>query len=124
MKLGAPKKIFIVDDDEMLTEALSDYLTRDINHNISVFHTGEDFLEHISENPDVVILDFYLNTVNKEAANGLEILEAIGEYVHNTRIIMLSSQESYMTAAKTIQKGAIQYIVKDEEAFQKIADSI
>ncbi len=124
MKLGAPKKIFIVDDDEMLTEALSDYLTRDINHNISVFHTGEDFLEHISENPDVVILDFYLNTVNKEAANGLEILEAIGEYVHNTRIIMLSSQESYMTAAKTIQKGAIQYIVKDEQAFQKIADSI
>ncbi len=124
MKLGTPKKIFIVDDDEMLTELLSDYLTRDINHNISVFHTGEDFLEHISEKPDVVILDFYLNTVNKDAANGLEILEAIGEYVHNTRIIMLSSQESYMTAAKTIQKGAIQYIVKDEEAFQKIADSI
>ena len=124
MKLGAPKKIFIVDDDEMLTEALSDFLTRDINHNISVFHTGEDFLGHISENPDVVILDFYLNTVNKDAANGLEILEAISKHVHNTRVIMLSSQESYMTAAKTIQKGAVQYIIKDEDAFQKIADSI
>lgn len=124
MKLGEPKKIFIVDDDEMLTLALSDYLTRDINHDISVFHTGEDFLEHISENPDVVILDYYLNTVNKEAANGIQILEAISNYVHNTRVIMLSSQESYMTAAKTIQKGAVQYIIKDEEAFQKIADSI
>lgn len=124
MKLGEPKKIFIVDDDEMLTVALSDYLTRDIKHDISVFHTGEDFLEHISEKPDVVILDYYLNTVNKDAANGIEVLEAIGNYIHNTRIIMLSSQESYMTAAKTIQKGAVQYIIKDEDAFQKIADSL
>ena len=119
-----PKKIFIVDDDEMLTEALSDYLTRKVAHQISVFHTGEDFIEHIAENPDVVILDFYLNTVHKNAANGLEILEAIHSHLKNTRVIMLSSQESYVTAAKTIQKGALQYIIKDEDAFEKIAASI
>ena len=119
-----PKKIFIVDDDEMLTEAHSDYLTRSVAHDISVFSTGEDFIERISENPDVVILDYYLNTVQKDAANGLEVLESIKEHIHNTRVIMLSSQESYVTAARTIQKGALQYIIKDENAFQKIADSI
>ena len=119
-----PKKIFIVDDDEMLTEALSDYLTRDTNHDISVFHTGEEFIEHINEKPDVVILDFYLNTVQKDAANGLEILESIRKHLNETRVIMLSSQESYVTAAKTIQKGALQYIIKDEDAFKKIANSI
>lgn len=119
-----PKKIFIVDDDEMLTEALSDFLTRKVAHEISVFNTGEDFIEHIGENPDVVILDYYLNTVHKDAANGLEVLEAIHSHLKNTRVIMLSSQESYVTAAKTIQKGALQYVIKDEDAFQKIADSI
>ena len=119
-----PKKIFIVDDDEMLTEALSDYLTRKVAHQISVFHTGEDFIKHIAENPDVVILDFYLNTVHKNAANGLEVLETIHSHLKNTRVIMLSSQESYVTAAKTIQKGALQYIIKDEDAFEKIAASI
>ena len=124
MKIGKPKKIFIVDDDEMLTEALSDYLTRSVAHNISVFSTGEDFIQHISENPDVVILDYYLNTVHKDAANGLEVLESIKEYLTNTRVIMLSSQESYVTAAKTIQKGALQYVIKDENAFQKIANLI
>ena len=118
MKIGKPKKIFIVDDDEMLTEALSDYLTRSVAHNISVFSTGEDFIQHISENPDVVILDYYLNTVHKDAANGLEVLESIKEYLTSTRVIMLSSQESYVTAAKTIQKGALQYVIKDENAFQ------
>jgi len=124
MKLGEPKKIFIVDDDEMLTEALSDYLTRNINHDISIFHTGEDFLKRIYENPDVVILDYYLNSVNKDAANGLEILEKVHENLNETKVIMLSNQDSYVTAAKTIQKGALQYIIKDENAFKKIADSL
>ena len=124
MKLGEPKKIFIVDDDEMLTEVLSDYLTREVNHDISIYHTGEELLKHVFEKPDVIILDFYLNTVNKDAANGLEILDAIQGHLEGTRVIMLSSQESYVTATKTIQKGALQYIIKGEDAFQKIAESI
>lgn len=124
MEFSKPKKIFIVDDDEMLTEALSDYLTRKVAHNIRIFNTGEDCMQHISENPDVVILDFYLNTVKKEAASGLEVLEAIRKHLPNTRFIMLSSQESYGIAARTIQKGAEQYVIKDNDAFRKIADLI
>lgn len=124
MKLVEPKKIFIVDDDEMLTEALSDFLTREVNHDITVFHTGEEFVKHLFEKPDVVVLDFYLNTVNKDAANGLEILDSIHDHLQSTKVIMLSSQESYAKAAQTIQKGALQYVIKDEDAFQKIADLI
>src|SRR5665647_1416651 len=114
MEFSKPKKIFIVDDDEMLTEALSDYLRRKAAHNISIFATGEDCMQHLSENPDVIILDFYLNSVKKDAANGLEVLETFQKQLPNTQFIMLSSQESYATAAKTIQKGARQYVIKDE----------
>jgi len=124
MEFATPQKIFIVDDDEMLTEALSDFLTRKIPHDISIFHTGEECMQHISEHPDVVILDYYLNSVHKDAANGLEVLEAFHNHMPGTRFIMLSSQESYGTAAQTIQKGAEYYIIKDDDAFQKIADLI
>jgi len=124
MEVSSPKKIFIVDDDEMLTEAMSDYLTRDTPHKISVFHTGEECVKHISENPDVIILDYYLNTVESDAANGLEVLEAIRKHLPNTRFIMLSSQESYGIAAKTIGKGAEQYVIKGEDAFEKISRMI
>jgi two-component system OmpR family response regulator len=124
MEVAKPKKIFIVDDDEMLTEALSDFLTRKVAHNVSIFNTGEDCMQHISENPDVVILDFYLNTVKKDAADGLEVLEAFRKHLPNTRFIMLSSQERYGIAAQTIQKGAEHYVIKDDDAFQKIADLI
>lgn len=124
MEVSSPKKIFIVDDDEMLTEAMSDYLTRDTPHKISIFHTGEECVKHISENPDVIILDYYLNTVKSDAANGLEVLEAIRKHLPNTRFIMLSSQESYGIAAKTIGKGAEQYVIKGEDAFEKISRMI
>jgi len=35
------KKIFVVDDDAMLTEALTDYLGRKTPHQIFSFNTGE-----------------------------------------------------------------------------------
>ena len=124
MESRQPKKIFIVDDDEMLTATLSDFLTRKVAHEISVFHTGEDCLERIAENPDVIILDFYLNTVNKDAMDGLEILKVIRKHTPNTRVIMLSSQEKYGVAITTVMKGAEQYVIKDEEAFEKIAKLI
>jgi two-component system OmpR family response regulator len=124
MDYGKPKKIFIVDDDQMLTEALADYLTRKIPHIVSTFHTGEQCLEHLSEKPDVIILDYYLNTVQKDAASGLEILNTIKKHYPAMHIIMLSGQERYGIALQTIQKGAEQYVMKDEMAFEKIAKMI
>jgi len=121
MEFSKPKKIFIVDDDAMLREALSDYLTRTVPHQITCFNTGEDCLKHIGENPDIIILDYYLNTVKKDAANGMEILQAIKKTSRNIHVIMLSSQERYVIAMQTIQKGAEQYVIKDDFAFENIA---
>ena len=118
------KKIFIVDDDAMLTEALSDFLTRQVAHQISCFSTGEECLKQIDQNPDIIILDYYLNTVQKDAANGMEILQAVKKNSPKSHVIMLSSQERYGTAMQTLIKGAEHYVIKDEKAFAKISDLI
>jgi DNA-binding NarL/FixJ family response regulator len=117
-------KIFIVDDDTMLTEALSDYLSRKSDAEITVFDTGEECLQHMDEKPDGVILDYYLNTVQKEAANGMEILKAIQKKNPDTHVIMLSGQEHYGVALKIVKQGAEQYVIKDEKSFAKIASMI
>ena len=124
MNLGQPKKLFIVDDDAMFTEALTDYITRKVPHKVSSFHTGEDCLKHLSENPDIIILDYYLNTVQKDAANGMEILKTIKKNFPHIHVIMLSSQERYAVGIQTIQKGAEQYVIKGDDAFEKIAGLI
>ena len=124
MEIGRPKKIFVVDDDTMLTEAIKDWLTRNIPHVVTVFNTGEECLKQLHEKPDVVVLDYHLNSVSKDAANGIEILRAIKKYDTSIHVIILSSQENYRIAAQTIQKGAEQYVIKDEDAFRKIASMV
>ena len=124
MDNGKPKKIFIVDDDPMLTEALGDYLTRKVAHEVQSFQTGEECLQHLDEGPNVIILDYYLNTIQKDAANGMEILQIIKKDHPRIHVIMLSSQEHYGVAMKTILKGAEQYVIKDEDAFEKIAKMV
>jgi len=114
------KKVFVVDDDEMLSMALEDYLTRKTMHEVQVYRTGEECLAHLREQPDVVILDFHLNSESKDAADGMQVLQAIkkiNKYIH---VIMLSSQEAYGTALQTISKGAEEYVIKDEGAFEKV----
>jgi DNA-binding NarL/FixJ family response regulator len=54
----------------------------------------------------------------------MEILKEIKKQVPHTAVIMLSSQERYGLAMQTIQKGAEQYVIKDEKSFEKIAQMV
>lgn len=114
------KKIFIVDDNEMFSQMLSDHLSENAQFTISTFQTGEDCIKNLYINPDLVILDYYLNDKSKEAADGLEILSEIKKYNESIHVIMLSGQEHYGIALQTIAKGAAQYVIKDDHAFEKI----
>ncbi|MEZ5083829.1 MAG: response regulator [Bacteroidales bacterium] len=114
------KHIFIVDDNEMFAEMLRDHLSQNPAYKISVFNTGEDCLRNLYQNPDLILLDFYLNDKFKDAANGLKILEEIKKQKSRAHIIMLSSQERYAVAAQTISKGAEQYVIKDKDTFNNI----
>ena len=116
----ATKKIFVVDDDEMLSMALEDYLERNSSHEVHLFNTGEECLEHLEEKPDIIILDYNLNSVKRDAANGLIILEAIKKMNNNIKIVMLSSQDATWIVVQTVKMGASEYVVKDENAFEKI----
>jgi DNA-binding NarL/FixJ family response regulator len=119
------KKIFIVDDDELLSTMLQDFLTTKNLGEISLFTTGEKCLEALkNEKPDVVVLDYHLNSIAPNAANGIKILETIHKAYPSVFVIVLSSQDSYGVASQTIAKGAIQYVVKGEDSFQELAEII
>jgi len=118
-------KIFIVDDEPMLTEMLHDYLAeKNPGLNIQAFPTGEACLSMLDENPDLVILDYYLNSREKDAANGIDILKEIKHKNKALPVIMLSSQKNYGTAAQTIMYGAIHYVMKGKDAFGEIHELI
>lgn len=118
-------KIFIVDDEPLLSEMLTDYLKdQNLGLIIKSFPTGETCLKNLYENPDAVVLDYYLNSREKDALNGIDILKEIKKRNKALPVIMLSSQKSYAVATKTIMYGAVHYVVKGQDAFQEIYELI
>ena len=70
--------------------------------------------------PSVIILDHDLNTVEKNAMNGVEVLKKIKESSPLTQVVMVSGQHSLTVAANAIKYGAFDYIVKGEGAFDRV----
>ncbi|MBK7965143.1 MAG: response regulator [Bacteroidetes bacterium] len=124
MDIGRPKKIFIVEDDELQGSVLRDRIVRDIPHHVNVFKTGEDCLKHMDHCPDVIVMDYHLNSNVKDAKTGIEILEVLKKTYPDVHVIMMSSQERYSVALQSIQKGAEQYIIKDGDAIEKISQMV
>ncbi len=114
------KNIFIVDDDELFSSILMDQLSKNRMLDVHLFSTGEEALNAIALEPFVVILDYHLNTIQKNAANGLDILKELKKTLPKVHAIMLSSQTKYGVAANSIMEGAEQYVMKDETAFETI----
>jgi len=113
------KKIFIVDDDPIIAEMLKDHLTKMTNYEISIYESGEECLKHISQQPGIIFLDFYLNSVNRDAMDGLEVLQEIKKIDPEVDVVILSGQDKIEVAVKTMQYGAFDYIVKGEAAFYR-----
>lgn len=113
--------IFIVDDEPLLSEMLTDYLKDQYaGFIIKSFPTGEACLQSLEEKPDAVVLDYYLNSKERDAANGMDILKEIKKQNKALPVIMLSSQKSYGTASQTIMYGAMHYVIKGQDAFDEI----
>lgn len=114
------KNVFVVDDDKMYATMLADHLTEQGKYTVKTFATGEECLSHLGENPDFIILDYYLDSEVPDAKNGLEILQEIKKADEDVKVIMLSSQEHYGVALQTIAKGAVYYVIKDLQSFKEI----
>jgi DNA-binding NarL/FixJ family response regulator len=117
-------KLFLVDDDVLFLKSLEiDFLSQS-DFEIVTYATGELCIANLSDNPDVVILDFHLNGIDKNAMNGLDTLIAIKEHNVDIPIIMLSSQDKIDIAVKCMHHNAFDYVVKSETAFVRLQKNI
>ncbi len=113
--------LFIVDDDSLYSKALEYSITNKLpNIKIKTFLTGEACLQQMKLKPDVVILDYFLDSRIPYAWNGLNILKQIKMLNPKTKVIMLSSQDSLDVAVQCIDNHSFDYISKSESAFVKI----
>jgi len=97
------------------------------NFEIETFTTGELCLANLSNKPDVIILDYHLDGIDRYAINGIATLDKIKAFNPEIAVIMLSSQDKIDVAIDCMHHHAIDYVVKSETAFvrlQKIISSL
>jgi two-component system OmpR family response regulator len=120
-------KIFLVDDDALYLKSLEIEFLEHADFSIETYATGELCVKNLSRNPDIIILDYHLDDIDKTAMNGLETLDKIKESNPDIPVIMLSSQDKIEVAINCMHHRASDYVVKSETAFmrlQKIITSI
>ncbi len=122
--MSSKYNIFLVDDDFIFLEMLKEVLIEDERLNISCFSTGEECISHMKYRPDIIILDYFLNSKKPDAANGMQILKNIMKVNPETRVIILSGQEDGTLVFDFTSENAEDYIIKDELAFENVKNSI
>jgi two-component system OmpR family response regulator len=113
-------KLFLVDDDALFLKSLEIEFMEHADFIIETYATGELCVEHLSNNPDAIILDYQLDGVDKTAMNGIETLDKIKAFNPDIPVVMLSSQDKIDVAVKCMHHKAFDYVVKSETAFMRL----
>jgi len=112
--------IFLVDDNELYLRTLEAQFRMNPDISVKTFLTGEDCIRSLGQKPDIIVLDYFLNSENESAMNGFNTLVKIKEKSPGTNVIMLTSHESTEVAVNCMKNGAFDYIVKNEKTFYKL----
>lgn len=124
--------IFCVDDNQIQLKVLLEKFknTRSFKK-AKGFTSGEELLKYLKtrrfpkKSIIMVVMDFFLeNSDDIEAQNGINVLADIKEYDPDIEVIMLSSSGDADIAAAAENFGAVTFIQKGNEAFNKIVNNI
>jgi two-component system, chemotaxis family, chemotaxis protein CheY len=119
MEKSRPKKIFVIEDNKtegMLLKLCLGYIKNIIINN---FTTGQELLNHLIEDPEIVIADMMLPDISGE-----ELVIAIKEHNPKTEIIVVSAQKEIDLIARLQELGIYNYLVKSESCMESLQKSI
>jgi len=115
-------KITLIDDDPNMSEMLRDFFQDKYpSSELTSFTSGESALNEMLQAPDLIVLDYHLDSTDPSAMNGIQVLKKIKDRFAEVPVIFLSGQEKAEVAANTMKYGAYDYVVKNENAFHRLA---
>jgi len=120
-------KLFLVDDDSLYLKSLEIEFLQHADFAVETYVTGELCMESLSHSPDVIILDYHLDGIDKNAMNGIETLDKIKAFNPDIPVVLLSAQDKIDVAINCMHHRAFDYVVKSETAFirlQKIITTV
>ncbi|HEX7400774.1 MAG TPA: response regulator, partial [candidate division Zixibacteria bacterium] len=99
--------ILVVDDDSLMRDYLSETLYRG-GFNVDLVGTGEEALEKISKTE----YDIILSDVRMPNMGGMELLQAVKQYLPNAKVVMMTAYGTVQNAVEAMKLGAFEYVMK------------
>ena len=112
-------KIFIVEDDTMFGELMKMKLEENDTFDVSLFRSGEEMFRELHQQPDIIILDYFL-----PYKNGVQIIRELKNLSNDLSIILLSGQKNVEVVVEAYNLGAKNYIIKNENALVELDNSV
>ncbi|MFM7016615.1 MAG: sigma-54-dependent transcriptional regulator [Bacteroidota bacterium] len=112
-------KIFIVEDDPIVTSVIRQSLIVSTGCEIFTFENAQDALNNLHQNPDIVILDY-----NLPDEDGFSVMNKIKSYSKSIQVIICSGQEKADVVLKCLNNGANGYVFKDEKMIEYLRNSV
>lgn len=106
---------FIVEDDPIYSAILESNLKNEDDLEVLSYASGEEMLENLHLNPEIIILDH-----NLEELTGIEVLQKIRASNPDASVVFISGQEKTDVAVNSLKFGAVDYIVKNDTSIIKL----
>ena len=106
---------FVVDDDAFCRNLYEQHLHSMGHLRVRTFSDGQECLNHLTEQPDIIFLDY-----NMEPMNGLDVLKKIKRFNPDIFLVIVSGQEDMQVAINALKYGAFDYIIKGESELEMI----
>jgi len=104
-----PARVLIVDDDTELGKLLTQYLSLAGAFEAQAAESVQALWKWLGkEQFDVILLDY-----NLPDGDGLSVLLELTQRGYNLPVVMVTGEGDERTAAQAIQRGALEYVIKD-----------
>ncbi|MEE4215311.1 MAG: response regulator [Bacteroidales bacterium] len=117
------KLVFIVDDDPFIIQLVIKRFNSD-EYLIEPFEYGEECIEALHRNPDMIILDYYFFKSGEKVLNGMEVYNKIKEIKPDVPVVMLSGQDRGDVVLEMARMGITDYIIKDNSLISNLEKAI
>jgi DNA-binding NarL/FixJ family response regulator len=117
--MSRQKQIFIVEDNEVFSMMLDYKLSQYEPYRFVRFRSGEECLENLHLEPDLVILDYGL-----PGMNGYETLKEIEKRRPHTHVLIFTNNKDTRLESQLLLAGADDLVQKQDKGEQKVAEKI
>jgi len=88
------------------------------------YQTGEECLENLQQNPNLIVLDHILAGTDGNRLNGLDTLKEVRKINKDVPVVILTGQGDDALLTEFMDEGASRYLTKDDFFIDSLIETI